>query len=235
MEGLRWKTSGFRGKRLGTFPAPWAAERHTRAADHDRCDVVRLPADECHARGASAHECYVRPALETFVRGPPAAETSHLERARAHAGQRAAGAVGPGGRDALGRTGAGGARRPGCLPDRAQDRLDPRGLDLRDAAGPDRQLDLVDWRIADLLPGSEPLAERQIGDVAIAVVGRLRQHRQNQLRDRVAVRHGEWDAIDEPQPVANRADPAARRRLPATQAPPIARRPAPRPPPPRAP
>src|SRR5436309_9235741 len=97
MEGLRWKTSGFRGKRLGTFPAPWAAERHTRAADHDRCDVVRLPADECHARGASAHECYVRPALETFVRGPPAAETSHLERARAHAVQRAAGAVGPAG------------------------------------------------------------------------------------------------------------------------------------------
>ena len=67
------------------------------------------------------------------------------------------------------------------LRDRREDRLDPRRLDLRDPAAPDRLLDLVDRRVADLLPAREALAQPEIGDVAVAVVGRLRQDRQDQL------------------------------------------------------
>ena len=61
-------------------------------------------------------------------------------------------------------------------------------LDLRDPAGPDRLLDLVDRRVAHGLPAIEALAQAQEGDVAVAVVRRLLQHGQDQLADRVAVR-----------------------------------------------
>ena len=43
---------------------------------------------------------------------------------------------------------------PRGLGDRDQDVLDPGGLDLRDAARPDRLLDLVDRRLADVVPVS---------------------------------------------------------------------------------
>ena len=72
--------------------------------------------------------------------------------------------------------------------DRAQDRLDAGRLHLRDAAGADRLLDLLERRVAHLLPARHPCAQAQVGDVAVAVVGRLREHRQDQLGDRVAVR-----------------------------------------------
>ena len=92
------------------------------------------------------------------------------------------------------------------LGDRGEDRLDPCRLDLRDAAWPDRLLDLVDRRVAHVLPRREALAQRQIGDVAVAVVGRLREDGEDQLGDRMSVRLGQRDAVDEPQPVADRAD-----------------------------
>ena len=95
--------------------------------------------------------------------------------------------------------------------DRAQDRLDPRRLDLRDPAGPDRLLDLVDRRVADRLPRvvGKALAQSQIRDVAVAVVGRLRQHGQHQLGDRVAVRLG---LRDRRRPCARRSRIARTRR-----------------------
>ena len=46
----------------------------------------------------------------------------------------------------------------------------------------------VDRRVADLLPGREALAQAQEGDVAVAVVGRLRQDGEHELGERVAVR-----------------------------------------------
>src|SRR6185312_13719044 len=91
------------------------------------------------------------------------------------------------------------------VTDPAQDRLDPRGLDLRDAAGPDRLLNLIHRRVADRLPVGEAFAEPQVGDVAIAVVGRLRQHGQDQLGDWMAVRLGLGNPVHQPQPAANRA------------------------------
>ena len=59
----------------------------------------------------------------------------------------------------------------------------------------------------------EPLAQRQIGDVPVAVVRRLRQHGQDQLGDRMAVGLGQRDPVHEPQPVADRAHPTARGRV----------------------
>ena len=43
--------------------------------------------------------------------------------------------------------------------DRLEDRLDARGLDLRDAAGPDCLLDLLDGGVENGLPGREALAQ----------------------------------------------------------------------------
>ena len=80
----------------------------------------------------------------------------------------------------------GGSR--GIVGDRAQDRLDAHGLDLGDAAGADRLLDLGDGRVAHGLPGGEARAQAQEGDVAVAVVGRLREHGQHELGDRMPVR-----------------------------------------------
>ena len=48
---------------------------------------------------------------------------------------------------------------------------------LRQAARPDRLLDLGDRRVADLLPGGEALAQRREGAVAVAVVGVLGEDR----------------------------------------------------------
>ena len=61
-------------------------------------------------------------------------------------------------------------------------------LDLRDPAGPDRLLDLLDRRVADRLPRREAVAQAQEGDVAVAVVRRLREDGQDELAERVAVR-----------------------------------------------
>ena len=70
----------------------------------------------------------------------------------------------------------------------AQDLLDPHGLLAVQAAGLDRGLDLLQRRVAHLLPGGEARAQAQVGDVAVAVVGRLREDGQDQLLEPLAVR-----------------------------------------------
>ncbi len=107
------------------------------------------------------------------------------------------------------------ARRPRPLAHRAQDRLDAHGLDLRDAAGADRLLDLGEWRVAHGLPRGEARAQAQECDVAVAVVRRLREDRQDQLGDRVAVRAHQRDAVDVAQAVADAQHTSSRRRLPS--------------------
>ena len=72
--------------------------------------------------------------------------------------------------------------------DRAQDRLDARRLDLRDPARADRLLDLGHGASRTASHVGKALAQAQVGDVAVAVVGRLREDRQDQLGDRMAVR-----------------------------------------------
>ena len=91
------------------------------------------------------------------------------------------------------------------LADRAQDRLDAHRLDLRDAARADRLLDLLVRRVADRLPRTRPavaeaLAQPQEGGVAVAVVGALREHRQDQLVERAAVRRRRRDPVELAQP-----------------------------------
>ena len=76
----------------------------------------------------------------------------------------------------------------GRVAEPLEDRLDPRRLLLAEAAGADRLLDLVDRRVADLLPGREALAQRGEGAVAVAVVGVLGEDGLDQLGDRVPVR-----------------------------------------------
>ena len=61
----------------------------------------------------------------------------------------------------------------------------------------------------------QALAQAQVGDVAVAVVGRLREHRQHELGDRIAVRAHQRDAVHLAQAVADPHDPRARRRRPA--------------------
>ena len=94
---------------------------------------------------------------------------------------------------------------------RAQDLLDPDRLLAVQAAGLDRRLDLGGRDVADLLPAREASAQAHVGDVAVAVVGRLREHGEDQLLDPVAVRRRQRPAVEQPQPVAQRAHPARRR------------------------
>ena len=101
------------------------------------------------------------------------------------------------------------------VADRAQDRLDARRLHLRDAAGPDRLLDLLERRVADRLPDGEALAQAQVGDVAVAVVRRLREDRQDELGERVAVRRRDRDAVDARRAARGCARRARARRPPA--------------------
>ena len=86
-------------------------------------------------------------------------------------------------------------------------------LDLRDAARPDRLLDLLDGRVAHRLPRREALAQALVGDVAVAVVRRLRQDGQDQLVERLLVRRHDRHAVDLAQAVADRghAAPVGRR------------------------
>ena len=74
--------------------------------------------------------------------------------------------------------------------------------------GPDRLLDLLHRRVAHRLPRVEAVAQAQEGDVAVAVVGRLRQHRQHQLADRVAVGLHHGDPVHRAQALAHRAHAA---------------------------
>ena len=90
-----------------------------------------------------------------------------------------------------------------------QDVLDPARLDLRYPAGADRLLDLLVGRVTHRLPAREALAQAQEGDIAVAVVGRLREDREDQLVEPVAVRRRGRDAVELTQPVA---DPAHARR-----------------------
>ena len=61
-------------------------------------------------------------------------------------------------------------------------------------------------RVADRLPGREALAQAQVGDVAVAVVRRLRQDGEDELGDRVAVRRQRRDAVDLAQALADARD-----------------------------
>ncbi len=91
----------------------------------------------------------------------------------------------------------------------AQDRLDPERLDLRDAAGPDRQLDLGVRRVADLGPAAEALAQAEEGHVAVAVVGRLREDGEDQLVEALTVRRGVRAAVELTETVADAPDAGA--------------------------
>jgi hypothetical protein len=93
--------------------------------------------------------------------------------------------------------------------DLAQDVLDPGGLDLRDAARADRELDVGVGRVADRLPAAEAVAQGQERDIAVAVVGRLRQDGEDQLVEAVPVRRRERPAVDLTQPVADATDAGA--------------------------
>ena len=99
--------------------------------------------------------------------------------------------------------------RAGVVGNRMQDRLDTGRLHLRDAARANRLLDLGDRRGAHLLPRRQPLAETQVGDVAVAVVGRLREDGEHELRERVAVGAHQRDAVHLPQAFADPHDPCA--------------------------
>src|SRR4051794_11648361 len=92
----------------------------------------------------------------------------------------------------------------------AQDRLDAHGLDLRDAPGPDRRLDLLVGRVAYGLPAAEAVAQPQEGHVAVAVVGRLGQDGEDQLVQRLAVRRRDRRAVELAQAVADPADASRR-------------------------
>ena len=60
----------------------------------------------------------------------------------------------------------------------------------------------------------EALAQAQVRDVAVAVVRGLRQDRQDELGDRVAVRRQRGHAVDLGEPLADPRDPRARPALP---------------------
>src|SRR5437588_6971520 len=87
--------------------------------------------------------------------------------------------------------------------DSTQDRLDACGLDLRYAPRANRLLHLRERRVAHRLPRREAIAQAQVRDVAIAVVRRLREYRQHELRDRVPVRAHQRDAVHLAQPFAH--------------------------------
>ena len=74
-------------------------------------------------------------------------------------------------------------------------------------------------RVADRLPGREALAQTRVGDVAVAVVGALGEDGEDELVERRAVGLLARDAVELAQPVADRADPAARRSPPCRPSP----------------
>ncbi len=88
---------------------------------------------------SSTQAAVLRPTPGSEVRYPCASGTGWP------ASQSSDRASGPGGR-------GGAPSGRGAVGDRPQDRLDPRRLDLRDPAGADRLLDLVDRRVADRPP-----------------------------------------------------------------------------------
>ena len=72
-------------------------------------------------------------------------------------------------------------------PSAREDRLDPRRLGHREPAGADRLDDLLERRVAHGRPRVEAVAQTVVGDVAVAVVGVLREDGQHELVDRRAV------------------------------------------------
>src|SRR5436305_1008248 len=93
------------------------------------------------------------------------------------------------------------------LRDRLQDRFDARRFDPRDAPGTDRLLDLVHPCVADVLEAFKPFPQRQVGDIPVAVVCRLREDGQDQFCDRVPVGLRRGYAVDEPQSVPDGTHP----------------------------
>ena len=69
-------------------------------------------------------------------------------------------------------------------------------------------------RTASQLP--KRVAQAQERDVAVAVVGRLREDGEDQLVEPVAVRRGDRPAVELTQPVANPPDAGSRRPWPST-------------------
>ena len=108
--------------------------------------------------------------------------------------------------------------RSGWSPSRSRIAWIRGAFCLREAAGADRLLDLVDRRVADLLPGREALAQRGEGAVAVAVVGVLGEDGLDQLGDRVAVRLVDRLPVHLPQPVADRPHPPLVGSLPGSRA-----------------
>jgi len=102
--------------------------------------------------------------------------------------------------------------------DLAQDLLDPGRLDLRDPAGADRELDVGVGRVADGLPAAEAVPQGHESDVAVAVVGRLRQDGEDQLVQAVSVGRRKRPAVHLAETVADATDagrgPAVDRRYP---------------------
>ena len=88
-----------------------------------------------------------------------------------------------------------------------EDLLDPHRLGRREAAGPDRLLDLLDRRVAHLVPALEALAQARVGDVAVAVVGVLGEDGEDELVDRA--RGGGAGSAGRTRPGAGRGSPGA--------------------------
>ena len=87
-------------------------------------------------------------------------------------------------------------------------------LTLEIPPGPDRLLDRVDGRVAHGLPAAEALAQREERDVAVAIVGRLREDRQDQLVERPMVRLRPRDTVERTQRIPDLPHSTATRRSP---------------------
>src|SRR5215212_9062475 len=83
--------------------------------------------------------------------------------------------------------------------ERAQDGLDHLRLRGCQAPGANRLLHLLPGRVAHSRPIRKPLAQPAVGDVAVAVVGVLREHREHQLVDGRAVGFELGLAVRRPQ------------------------------------
>src|SRR5215208_1216735 len=98
--------------------------------------------------------------------------------------------------------------------ERAQDGLDHLRLRGCQAPGANRLLHLLRGRVAHSRPIRKPLAQPAVGDVAVAVVGVLREHREHQLVDGRAVGFELGLAVRRPQAFHDRPHAPAVRPLP---------------------
>src|SRR5215218_775733 len=92
----------------------------------------------------------------------------------------------------------------------SEDLLNPGRLRRAETAGLDRGLDLLGRCVADLLPGPESIAQAGVRDVAVVVVGVLREHTADQLGDRVPVRLVDRPAVELAEAIPDRQHAPAR-------------------------